>query len=254
MENMTDMVNNTANTATRYFWTHQYDLPAGVGYAHGSVAHVLSIAAVVLAVAAGLRCPAGIRRRMKRIIPPLLAVMEMCKDLYLIRVGYFDAGYLPLHLCSMGIPVFLLAEYGGRLRSFFIETAMILILPGSLCAILFPDWTMYPVWNFMNLYSWVWHGLLVLYPLLNLDSWKPDIRNLWKPIVFLAAVVPPISWFDRRYDCNYLFINWPPAGTPLAWLAGFMGVPGYLAGYAVLAMLVIIAAYCTYGIILSQYR
>ncbi len=236
-----------------YFWTHQFDLPPGSGYAHGSAAHLLSIALVAAAVLACLSrtacSPAGVRKRMVRVIPPLLLVMEIFKDLYLVRTGYFGVGYLPLHLCSMGIPVFLLAVYGGRARAFFTEIAMILILPGSIFAILFPDWNMYPVWNFMNLYSWVWHGLLVLFPLLIRSGWKSDIRNLWKPLVFLAAVVPPVYLFDRRYDCNYLFINWPPEGTPLEWLAGFMGVPGYLAGYAVLALAVIAAAYFIYNLI-----
>ncbi len=232
-----------------YFWTHQYELPPGSGYAHGSAAHLLSIALVAAAVVACLCRTAGVRKRMVRIIPLLLLVMEIFKDLYLVRTGYFGVGYLPLHLCSMGIPVFLLAVYGGRARAFFTEIAMILILPGSIFAILFPDWNMYPVWNFMNLYSWVWHGLLVLFPLLIRSGWKSDIRNLWKPLTFLAAVVPPVYLFDRRYDCNYLFINWPPEGTPLEWLAGFMGVPGYLAGYAVLALAVIAAAYFIYYLI-----
>ena len=184
---------------------------------------------------------------MIRVIPPLMLGMEIFKDLYLVRVGHFGLDYLPLHLCSMGIPVFLLAVYGGRAGPFFTEIAMILILPGSVCAILFPDWTMYPVWNFMNLYSWAWHGLLVLFPLLLAGRWKPSFRNIAKPLLFLAAVVPPVYWFDRRYGLNYLFINWPPEGTPLVWLAGLMGVPGYLAGYAALTAAVIAAAYGLYG-------
>ena len=234
-----------------YFWTHEYDLPAGVGYAHWSAAHLLSIAVLAMAVAVCLRRAAaseGMKRRMIRILPVLLVGMELGKDLYLCLVGHFGLGYLPLHLCSMGIPVFLLAVYVGRLRAFFTEVALILILPGSVCAILFPDWNMYPVWNFMNLYSWVWHGLLVLFPLLLiLDGWKPVFKSIWKPVVFLLAVVPPIYAFDRWAGCNYLFVNWPPEGTPLVWLAGLMGVPGYLAGYALLAAMVMLAMYFFYG-------
>ena len=195
-----------------------------------------------------LHRPAGTKAKMIKTIPILLLIMEIGKDLYLRRTGYFGVGYLPLHLCSMGIPVFLLAVYGGRWKCFFIEIAMILILPGSVCAILFPDWNMYPVWNFMNLYSWVWHGLLVLFPLLIRYRWKADIRNIWKPTLFLVVVVPLIYIFDRKFDCNYLFINWPPEGTPLQWLVGIMGVPGYLTGYAALTLLVMVVVYCLYGI------
>ena len=65
--------------------------------------------------------------------------------------------------------------------------------------------------------------------------------------VFLAAVVPPVYLFDRKFSCNYLFILWPPEGTPLTWMAKYFGVPGYLAGYAVLVAIVITAVYGIYG-------
>jgi len=229
------------------FWTHQYDLPAGTGYEHWSRSHLLSILVIASAIAVCLKCSARIKEWMKSMIPPVLAVMEISKDLYLHKVGHFGPEYLPLHLCGIGILVFLFAVYGGRWRSFFTEIAMILILPGSICAILFPDWNMYPVWNFMNLYSWTWHGFLVLFPLLNMNWWKPEIKNIWKPLVFLSAIVPPVYLFDRRYGCNYLFINWPPEGTPLIWIAGILGVPGYLAGYALLTLVVMVVMYYIYG-------
>ena len=53
----------------------------------------------------------------------------------------------------------------------------------------------------------------------------------------LFAVVIPIYWFDKRYDVNYMFVNWPSAGSPLVWLADRMGNPGYLIGYAALVFL-----------------
>ena len=42
---------------------------------------------------------------------------------------------------------------------------------------------------------------------------------------------------DKRYDVNYMFVNWPSAGSPLVWLADRMGNPGYLIGYAALVFL-----------------
>ena len=129
------------------------------------------------------------------------------------------------------------------------ELKNIRILPGAIAAMLFPDWNMYPAWNFMNLYSWVWHGILVLFPLLLLKSGaeRPAIRGIWKPVLFLTAVVPLIYLFDRKFSCNYLFIHWPPEGTPLTWMARYLGVPGYLAGYAVLTAAVIATVYGIYG-------
>ena len=66
---------------------------------------------------------------------------------------------------------------------------------------------------------------------------RPDFAKLWQVVLFLTAVVIPIYWFDKRYDVNYMFVNWPSAGSPLVWLADRMGNPGYLIGYAALVFL-----------------
>ena len=236
-----------------YFWTHQYDLPPGTGYPHFGIVHCFSVAAVILLVIIGLSL---IRESFVKCLPVLLLIMECSKDYYLFSIGRFDEGYLPLHLCSLGIPVFIMSVFGNRTRAFFREIAVVLILPGAVAAILFPDWNMYPVINFMNLYSWLWHGILVLFPLLLIKFgmvW-PSIRNLWMPIVFLCLAVPPIYLFDKKAECNYLFINWPPAGTPLEIAACYMGVPGYLAGYALLVIVVIMSVYALFGLTRMIFR
>lgn len=66
---------------------------------------------------------------------------------------------------------------------------------------------------------------------------RPDFAKLWQVVLFLTAVVIPIYWFDKKYDVNYMFVNWPSAGSPLVWLADRMGNPGYLIGYAALVFL-----------------
>ena len=119
-------------------------------------------------------------------------------------------------------------------------------MSASLAALLFADWTVYyPVMNFMNLYSYLWHGLLVLYPLLlkRTKEISPSIRHVHWVILFLCVVVPPIYLFDKKYGCNYFFVNWPVQNSPLSWLASFMGNPGYLLGYAVLVLIVILLLY-----------
>ena len=222
-----------------------------IRYPHFGTTHLLFLAAVCTAVLILLRFflrqdRTG-RERIIRTIPVLMAVMELCKDLYLFQKGLFGIGYLPLHLCSLGIPVFLLAVYlpSDRWRRIFGEIALVLILPGSLCALLFPDWNVYPPLSFLGLYSWVWHMLLLVFPILLYRDGRsaPAIRHIHYSILFLCAVVPPVYLFDKIFACNYMFINWPPADTPLYPLSLLLGVPGYLAGYAVIILLVILAVY-----------
>lgn len=221
------------------------------GFRHFGFVHISFIAALSAASFIMMRVFAGLGRPRRdaflKAVPVLMAAMELIKDLYLLQKDMFGTGYLPLHLCSLGIPVFLFSVFlpSGRWRRIFGEIALVLILPGSLCAVLFPDWNVYPPLSFLGLYSWIWHMLLFVYPiLLYRDSRSaPSIRHIHYSILFLCAVVPPVYLFNKAFDCNYMFINWPPAGTPLYPLGQLLGVPGYLAGYAVLMLLVILAAY-----------
>ncbi|MCR5157162.1 MAG: YwaF family protein [Butyrivibrio sp.] len=300
-----------------YFWKQQDDIPAGMGYPLFGVAHLLSVAITlffvvilarwILGLGAAKRRPGdgldaakrrprggseasaelrGVgpevarRRRIIRGIPLFMVGLEVFKDLFLVHVGRFGIGYLPLHICSIGIFVFLFREWGAlgmaqssresvsgghaamakssresepgghamlqRMKDVFGEIAFILIMPASFTALLFADWTVYyPVLNFMNIYSYIWHGLLILYPV---TLWlggeiKPSIRHIHYVLLFLCVVVLPIYAFDKHFGCNYFFVNWPVPDSPLSWLASFMGNPGYLVGYAFLTLAVILLMY-----------
>lgn len=304
-----------------YFWKQQDDIPAGMGYPLFGVAHLLSVAitlffVVILArwiMGPGAAKPGGEpgpgvakpesefgpgvakRARILRGIPLFMVGLEVFKDLFLVSVGRFGIGYLPLHICSIGIFVFLLREWGawrtpksfrefdsgrkqelsqasreadsGRhsefsqpskeagsrlrplwqwVRDVFGEIAFILIMPASFTALIFADWTVYyPVLNFMNIYSYIWHGLLILYPVVLwlTGEVSPSIRHIHYVLLFLCVVVPPIYAFDKHFGCNYFFVNWPVPGSPLSWLSSFMGNPGYLVGYALLTLAVILLMY-----------
>jgi len=237
---------------THYFWKQYEDLPEGIGYGRFSPEHWVTLAVLALLII-GFVCWFRRQRpeRRERImvsIPFIMLMLECCKDLLLLSQGHFNAGYLPLHLCSLGVFLFLLIAISrtAKWKGVFGEIAVTLILPGSIAALLFPDWAhLYPVWSFMNLYGFLWHGLLVLYPVLCLMQRLvcPGIRHIHYDAVFLLLVVPPVYLFDKAFHCNYMFVNWPPAGTPLEWIASITGPQYYLAGYAVFAAIVILIIY-----------
>ena len=235
-----------------YFWKQQDDIPREMGYPLFGAAHLLSVAVTLLLVIAAViiirKKSLRTQRRILKAIPVFMLFLEIFKDLFLWSIGKFGIGYLPLHVCSIGIFVFLLREYlpWELSRKYFGEVAVVLIMPASLAALIFADWTIYyPVLNFINLHSYLWHGLLVLYPLILYLSKEvsPSIRHMPWVLLFLCLVVPPIYLFDRHFGCNYFFVNRPVPGTPLEWLASFMGNPGYLAGYALLVILVLLIVY-----------
>ena len=235
-----------------YFWMQQDDIPPEMGYPLFGAAHLISVAVTLSLVAIALftlRKKSGrVQRRVLKAIPLVMLVLELAKDLFLFSIHKFGLGYLPFHVCSIGIFVFLLREFLPLkwAKAYFGEVAYALIMPASLVALVFADWTIYyPVLNFINLHSYLWHGLLVLYPALLFMSKEisPSIRHIHWVLLFLCLVVPPIYLFDKRFNCNYFFVNWPIPNSPLSFLASFMGKPGYLIGYAILTILVLLLVY-----------
>lgn len=235
-----------------YFWYQQDDIPSDMGYPLFGKEHIIStcvtLAAVVLLAVLFRRAEDKIQRRVLKGIPVLMILLEVWKDLFLVSMQKFGVGYLPLHICSIGIFVFLLRELlpSDAWKAFFGEVSVILIMPSALTALIFPDWTvLYPMLNFFNLHSFLWHGLLVLYPVLLLicGEVRPSLKHIWYEILFLCVVVPPIYVFDKHFHCNYFFVNRPEPGTPLEWMAGFLGNPGYLIAYAFLAIAVMLLVY-----------
>ena len=221
------------------FWKQQDDIPEGMGYPLFGAAHLLSVGStllfIVLLIFYTRRLEDKKQRQFLKLLPVLMFGMELGKDAFLVSVHRFGIGYLPLHICSIGIFVFLLAEWlpWRCAKEVFGEISFIIIMPASLAALLFADWTVYyPVLNFMNIYSYIWHGLLILYPILlkMRGEITPSIRHFHFCLLFLCIVVPPIYAFDKHFGCNYFFVNWPVPNSPLSLMASFMGNPGYLLG------------------------
>ena len=98
-----------------YFWKQQYDIPQGMGYPLFGSAHLLSVGITLMLVAVAMaflrKKSLRTQRRVMRVVPLLMLALEAFKDLFLVSVGRFGIGYLPLHVCSIGIFVFLLREY-----------------------------------------------------------------------------------------------------------------------------------------------
>ncbi len=235
-----------------YFWKQQDDIPLGNGYPLFGKEHIASTAVtmvmVVLFAYFFKRIDERKQSRVLKSIPLFMAALEILKDLFLVRAHRFGLGYLPLHVCSIGIFVFLLREFlpWKKAKDISGEVAVILIMPGALAALIFPDWTyLYPVLNFINLHSYLWHGLLILYPLMLLikREVKPGIKHIHYVLLFLCLVVPPIYVFDKMTGCNYFFVSRPEVSTPLEWIYNITGSKWYLIGYGILTVAVILAEY-----------
>ena len=133
-----------------YFWKQYEDLPPGLGYMRFSAEHIITLVVLFVLIVLAVRILTGKRSRLEsamKVIPWIMVCMELFKDGFLVSTGHFGPGYLPLHLCSLGLFVFIAASLSktDKWRMIWGEIACILILPGTVAALLFPDWAhLYP--------------------------------------------------------------------------------------------------------------
>ena len=241
-----------------YFWAEESDIPEGYGYDLLSAEHV-TVLVLLCAVMVGIlfaysRSREQARTRLFRTIAVILPVLEAAKICFLIRIGHMGIGYLPLHLCSMSILLYPVIAFSHNqcLQTILSEISVATLLPAAISALVFPDWTRYPMCSFMNIYAYLWHLLQVVFPLLCLIRGiaRPSVRHLWWNTVFLIAVGIPIYLFDRAFSCNYWFLLRPVPGTPLVAISEMLGGKGYLPILLLTATVVNLLLYAVLGVVI----
>ena len=233
----------------KLFFTYETDLPANVGYELYSLPHIAAIAVsmlmivsitVMYAVSAPRR-KASIRK-LTAVIPVILIAVRLT---YVVLYGASVVYELPLHLCSMtGFFCFIYEFFLKKspfIRSVLGQAMYSLCLPGALMAILFPNGTIYPIIHYISFESYLFHILIIAYICIRIHDKgiEPDIREAYKGILFLLAIVPPVYLFNVIFKTNYMFVIWPSAGSPLYGFFKMGGYAGYRIGYAFTAVFVI---------------
>jgi len=220
------------------FFTYRDDMPDGHGFAHFSAKHLLFLAGIVLFIIlftllyrnAGKRT----RKRLRAIIASCIVLMEVAKQLLVtFTVGdhiYYHWELLPLHLC--GISIIMVAIHTVKQNRFTGEYLYSLSIPGAAMALIFADWTMYPLLNFYCLQSFLIHMLELTYPIMLLAAGelRPAVKNLWMPSLFLLVTVPLIYRLNHILDTNFFFMNEAAPDSPLSFLQTYLGSPGYIFG------------------------
>ena len=219
-------------------------------FTHFCPEHLGMLLFIAIAVISGLllirRSSEKIALRTALILSVATLIGELTQDILLLNEGYDILNILPLHLCNIGIFVNLLASITpGKLRSFFAEVSLVLILPGSLGALLFPDWTYRPFWSAISMLCFFTHTLIVFVPLLFFvrNIARVNFKHFWYPYLFLALVTPPIYILDRKYGVNYFFLMYPSEDSPLKWIFNITGGNFYLAGLVLLVTLMLLVSY-----------
>jgi len=173
------------------------------------------------------------RSAMLKLIILIIFSMEAVKQLTfpLIHKWYW-VGQLPLHLCGISIAIELAHAFFPSKATR--EILYSLCLPGAVAALLFCNWSMFPLWNFYCLQSFFIHALHVSFPLMLLvtGDLRPRAGQLWRVALFLAGVVPLVYLLNLRLSTNFFFVNAGSQGSPLEIFIEWAGNPGFLLPYA----------------------
>lgn len=113
-------------------------------------------------------------------------------------------------------------------------------IPGAALALLFPNWTSLPVWNFFHIHSFVIHILLVLYPLLLVVTGQVSAQLMaaLKSVALLVAMAIPVYFLNLLCSTNFMFLMEPDSGNPLEMFEKMLG--SHLWGFPILLPVVIL--------------
>ena len=227
-----------------FFLTEEY-LPEGVGFQTFGPTHLIwLLCGLILWIAACIfyRRLSGEHRKLAlKVLGIYIFAQEMVKNLVLILQGEFSWGYLPFHLCGINILLIMFdtVKQVKTVRSFLYYFA----IPGAALALLFPNWTNTPVWNFFHIHSFTIHILLVLYPLLLVTTGQAetDLKAALKGVGLLVAMAIPVYGLNLLWDTNFMFLMEPDSGNPLELFEKLLG--SHLWGFPILLPVVILIMY-----------
>ena len=219
-------------------------------FEHFGIGHICFLIAIALIVTLALRLSRRADDKTTDILLRTLAVshivLELIQDLLLMGDGWEIRWLLPLHLCNIGIFVNLAAAFAnGRVRTVFSEISVMLIMPGAIGALLFPDWNYRAICSPVSILCFMTHTLLLLIPLIMIVKNICDIRlpHIIFPVGFLAIVTPPVYLIDKSLGVNYMFLAVPSDDSPLSFIYDHFTAKYYIAGLFLLVMTFLLVEY-----------
>ena len=218
----------------KYFFYSKENIPQNVGFQMYDKIHIIWLCLITCFIVIISNRYKNLTEEkcehFKKIYGIIVLMTEIIYQTIHIVTHQFTIDYLPLHLCGLAIYICLYDVFFSSdvMKEFF----YCLCMPGALMALLFPNWTCLPILNFACIDSFIVHAMLVAYPIMLIRSgeFSPDFRRLPKCNLILFAVAIPIYGFNKIFNTNFLFINFPSEGSPLVLLEKWLGNPGYIIG------------------------
>ncbi len=242
----------------KYFWLEKSLLPQQMGYELFSAKHIVSLMVIlalnVIVYSAFCKMNGKKQDIFLKVCSLILPVIEIFKITVLLIEGVFDAQYFPLYLCSVGIILFPIAAFERHktVVEYTAEAGLLMIIPGSLMALIFPNWIgFYAPLSFLSIYSYFWHGLIILIPICMWKMGKVSIKaeSVIHSFVVLAILLPLVLVFDQFFHQNYWFLERPDLNNPFLSIYQKYGYTMYITCILLLAFIMCGLSYMIFSLL-----
>ena len=242
----------------KYFWLEKSLLPEQMGYGLFSAKHLLSLLVLIIIniflYSAFCKLDSKKQDIFIKVCALTLPVVELFKIIVLIIEGVFDAQYFPLYLCSIGIFLYPIAAFSKskRIAEYAAEAGILMVIPGSLMALMFPNWIgFYQPFSFLSIYSYLWHGLIILIPVC---MWSRGLVNISylsiiHAFIALAVLLPLIVLADHVFHQNYWFLERPDLNNPFLFIYEKYDYTMYLTCIVLLAFVMCTLSFTIFDIL-----
>ena len=215
------------------FWETVESIEPGFGWKLFSVGHILWLALGALACA-GIAVmyaflPEKGRRASRITIAVLLITNIVVHQIFFIVTKQWRLDHLPLHMCYFGAFIIMAHAFARKHHDTLAALTYAISLPGAILALLTPNWSVLPFWNFSGISSFLYHLLLIVYPVMLIaGGYRPQFRHLRPALPFIAGTAVAIFILNKAIGTDFLFIN---GGKTVGWLRAMttiFGIYGYL--------------------------
>lgn len=191
-----------------------------------SIQHCILLFLTISAIAIGVKHTntnnKRIIKRNIRIITAIVWILEIIKVIFNFKIGNKNNlnTYIPLYYCSILLYAGIFSSIGKgflkRMGEVFLATGGIV---GGVIFLLFPTTsiTMYPMFHFISLQSFIYHGAMVYLGIIINKSKYIELENkdiiYYSSLLFIMCLVAYIV--NLKYGSNLMFISQDFPGTPI---------------------------------------
>ena len=240
---------STIKNIPMFLWLKQYIIENGYNVGHGlfSIGHIawLIVIIVISMIVSKYYKNANENKRqnVRKICAILIFLLEFIK---IAIIGFLYPSYMneyiPLHICSVaGMCIMFDALIPNKKIINSLEPYV--FLSSAIIAVLTPSST-YPYFNFFNIHTFIYHGILIIYAACKISSKESKIEysGIWNSMLLLLIMVFPIYYINKYFHSNYMMISDPSdfAVAKVIWnaITPKFGHIGYIAFLGLICLLV----------------